>query len=172
MLPARAGAQALGGPAAPPAPPVPPVPDATIGAPMPDLARFLGPQEGTHATALAELRRGRKDTHWMWWVFPQLAALGRSPTAKAYGIADAGEAAAYLAHPVLGPRLIEAARAVLAHEGREPAAILGGVDALKLRSCATLFAAVPGAPPEFRAILDAFYGGEPDPLTLAALGGA
>ena len=137
---------------------------------MPDLSRFLAPQEQTFAAALAELRRGRKESHWMWWIFPQLASLGRSPTAKAYGLADLEEARAYLGHPVLGPRLIEAARAMLDHEGQPPDAILGGIDALKLRSCATLFAAVPGAPPEFRALLDAFHGGEPDPLTEAALG--
>ena len=136
---------------------------------MPDLDRFLAPQEQTFAAALSELRRGRKESHWMWWIFPQLAALGRSGAAKAYGIADLAEAKAYLAHPVLGPRLLEAARAMLAHRGRDPAAVLGGVDALKLRSCATLFAAVPGAPSEFRVLLDAFYGGEADPLTEAAL---
>jgi uncharacterized protein (DUF1810 family) len=136
---------------------------------MPDLDRFLAPQERTFAAALAELKRGRKESHWMWWIFPQLKALGRSGTAKAYGIADLTEAEAYLAHPVLGPRLLEAARAMLAHRGQDPASVLGGVDALKLRSCATLFAAIPGAPPEFRALLEAFYGGEADPLTEAAL---
>ena len=137
---------------------------------MPDLERFVAAQEESYPTALAELRRGRKESHWMWWIFPQLASLGRSGTAKAYGLADLEEARAYLGHPVLGPRLIEAARAMLDHEGQPPDAILGGIDALKLRSCATLFAAVPGAPPEFRALLDAFHGGEPDPLTEAALG--
>ena len=136
---------------------------------MPDLDRFLAPQEQSFATALAELKRGRKESHWMWWIFPQLGALGRSGTAKVFGIADLAEAEAYLAHPVLGPRLLEAARAMLAHRGREPASVLGGVDAMKLRSCATLFAALPGAPPEFRALLEAFYGGEADPLTEAAL---
>ena len=135
----------------------------------PGIERFLRAQESTFATALRELQAGRKETHWMWWIFPQLAALGRSPTAKTYGIADLEEARAYLAHPVIGPRLVEAARAMLRHQGRAPAAILGAVDALKLRSCATLFAAVPGAPPEFRAILDAFYDGEADPLTEAEL---
>ncbi len=139
---------------------------------MPDLSRFLAPQEQTFATAMAELARGRKESHWMWWIFPQLAALGRSPTAKAYGIADLEEARAYLAHPILGPRLVEAARAMLAHEGQPPEFILGGIDARKLRSCATLFAAVPGAPPEFEALLDAFHDGEPDPATRAELGRA
>ena len=138
---------------------------------MPDLERFVAAQERTFATALEELRRGRKESHWMWWVFPQLASLGRSGTAKAYGIADLAEAEAYLAHPMLGPRLVEAARAMLMHEGQAPEAVLGGIDALKLRSCATLFAAVPGAPGEFQEVLEAFYGGEADPLTLAALAG-
>ncbi len=135
---------------------------------MPDLDRFVAAQNQgrSYETALAELRRGRKTTHWIWWIFPQLAALGRSPTAKAYGIADLREATAYLAHPVLGPRLLEAARAMLAQAGTPAEAVLGGIDGLKLRSCATLFAAVPGAPPEFRAILNAFYDGEPDPRTL------
>ena len=136
---------------------------------MADLERFVSAQEGTYATALANLRRGRKESHWMWWIFPQLASLGRSGMAKAYGIADLAEAEAYLAHPVLGPRLVEAARAMLMHRGRDPAAVLGGIDALKLRSCATLFAAVPGAPGEFREMLDAFHGGEADPLTENAL---
>lgn len=136
---------------------------------MADLERFVAAQERTYDAALAELRRGRKESHWMWWIFPQLASLGRSGTAKAYGIADLAEAEAYLAHPVLGPRLVEAARAMLAHRGRDPAEVLGGIDAMKLRSCATLFAAVPGAPGEFRELLDAFHGGEADPLTEAAL---
>lgn len=134
-----------------------------------DLDRFLAPQEETFAQALAELRRGRKESHWMWWIFPQLGLLGRSPTARAYGLADLAEAEAYLAHPVLGPRLLDAARAMLAHRGTDAARVLGGVDAMKLRSCATLFAAVPGAPGEFRELLDAFYGGEGDPRTEAAL---
>lgn len=136
---------------------------------MPDLDRFVAAQGGSYVTALAELRRGRKDSHWMWWIFPQLAALGRSGTAKRYGIADLGEAEAYLAHPVLGPRLVEAMRAMLQHRGQAPEAVLGGIDGLKLRSCATLFAAVPGAAPVFHEVLEAFYGGEADPLTVAAL---
>ena len=133
------------------------------------LERFVPPQEKTFGAAMAELRAGRKESHWMWWIFPQLAALGRSGTAKAYGITDLAEARAYLAHPVLGSRLVEAARAMLMHRGRDAAAVLGGVDAMKLRSCATLFAAVPGADPVFEEVLEAFYGGEADPLTEAAL---
>ncbi len=136
---------------------------------MEGLERFVAAQEATWEAALAELGLGRKETHWMWWVFPQLAALGRSPTARRFGLAGAEEAAAWLAHPVLGPRLVAAARAMLAHRGTPPEAVLGPVDAMKLRSCATLFAALPGAPPEFRALLDAFWGGEGDPLTRARL---
>ena len=135
---------------------------------MPSLTRFHDAQADTYATALAELRRGRKVTHWMWFIFPQLAGLGRSATARYYGIADLAEACAYLADPVLGPRLSEVAQAMLAHEGQSAAAVLGAVDALKLRSCATLFRAAGGGP-EFQALLDAFYGGQGCPLTLAEL---
>jgi uncharacterized protein (DUF1810 family) len=105
----------------------------------------------------------------MWFVFPQLAALGRSPTAKHYGIAGLAEARAYLAHPVLGPRLHEAASAILMHGDERPETILGPIDALKLRSSATLFREAGGGP-DFQAILDSFYAGEACPLTLAALG--
>lgn len=133
------------------------------------LERFVEAQEGSWPIALAELRRGRKESHWMWWIFPQLATLGYSATSKHYGLADLAEARAYLAHPVLGPRLLEAARAMLVHAGQDPARILGQVDAAKLRSSATLFAALPEAPPEFQALLDAFHGGEADPRTLGAI---
>ena len=136
---------------------------------MDGLGRFVAAQERSWDTALAELRRGRKESHWMWWTFPQLAALGRSGTAKAYGIADLEEARAYLAHPVLGPRLVEAARAMLGNAGQRPEAVLGGIDAMKLRSSMTLFAAVPGADPVFGEVLEAFYGGEADPMTLERL---
>lgn len=136
---------------------------------MADLARFRDAQQGVYDTALAELRAGRKRTHWMWFVFPQLRSLGRSPTAKRYGIADADEARAYLADPVLGPRLVEAAAAVLAHRGTPAEAIMGQVDALKLRSSATLFEAA-GGDPVFRDVLDAFYDGARCKLTLAELG--
>jgi uncharacterized protein (DUF1810 family) len=133
---------------------------------MDGLERFVAAQEGTFGAALAELRAGRKKSHWMWWIFPQLGALGRSPTAKAFGLSGPAEAQGYLAHPVLGPRLLEAARAMLGNRGARPEAVLGAVDAMKLRSSATLFAALPEAPPEFRALLDAFFAGEGDPLTL------
>jgi uncharacterized protein (DUF1810 family) len=132
---------------------------------MKDLERFVAAQEGTWPAALAELRAGSKTSHWMWWVFPQLAALGRSGTAKAYGLESLAEAEAYLAHPVLGPRLVEAMRAMLGNRGRAPEEVLGEVDAMKLRSCATLFAALPGADPVFGEALAAFWGGKGDPLT-------
>ncbi|EPX84126.1 hypothetical protein ruthe_02336 [Rubellimicrobium thermophilum DSM 16684] len=132
---------------------------------MEGLDRFVAAQEKSWETALGELRAGQKTSHWMWWIFPQLAALGRSPTAKAFGLTGLEEAREYLAHPLLGPRLVEAARAMLAHAGRPPEAILGAVDAMKLRSSATLFAALPDAPPEFRALLEAFWDGQGDPLT-------
>ncbi|MEX5727232.1 uncharacterized protein Ga0609869_000585 [Rhodovulum iodosum] len=135
---------------------------------MPNLTRFLTAQSTTFPTALAELQAGHKQTHWMWFIFPQLASLGRSPTAKRYGIDTLAEARDYLAHPVLGPRLTRAAQAVLAHEGMTAEEIMGPIDALKLRSSATLFRAAGGGP-EFQAILDAFYGGQPCPLTEDAL---
>jgi uncharacterized protein (DUF1810 family) len=136
---------------------------------MADLTRFHDAQAGTYQIALAELRAGRKQSHWMWFVFPQLRSLGRSATARHYGIADLDEARAYLADPVLGPRLVEAAGAVLMHRGRPAEAIMGHVDALKLRSSATLFEAA-GGDRVFGEVLDAFYGGARCPLTVAELG--
>lgn len=132
------------------------------------LDRFVEAQRDSYDDALAELRAGRKTGHWMWWVFPQLAGLGHSSTARFYGIADAAEARAYLSHPLLGERLVEAMRTVAAASGTA-AAIMGPVDALKLRSSATLFAAVADGPAPFRAVLERFYGGEDDPLTLRLL---
>lgn len=134
-----------------------------------DLDRFVTAQAGSYAAALSELRRGRKQSHWMWWIFPQLAGLGRSPTAQAYAIRSRAEARAYLGHPLLGPRLVEATQAVLAAPGSAEA-IFGAVDAVKLRSSMTLFAAVAGDPAPFRAALDRFHDGEADPKTLELLG--
>lgn len=131
---------------------------------MPDLARFHDAQTGTFEVALAELRAGRKRSHWMWYIFPQLRALGRSPTAQHYGLVDLAEARDYLADPVLSERLTDAAKALLLHKDKDAAAIMGPIDALKLRSCATLFRAAGGGP-EFQAILDTFYDGTPCPLT-------
>ena len=106
-----------------------------------DLDRFVTAQEGTYPSALAELRRGRKTSHWMWFVFPQIRGLGHSPTAQRYALDGVTEARAYLAHPVLGPRLLEATRAVLDSGETDPVRLLGGIDALKLRSSMTLFEA-------------------------------
>jgi uncharacterized protein (DUF1810 family) len=130
-----------------------------------DLQRFVDAQEGVYETALAELRAGRKRSHWMWFVFPQIAGLGRSPAAQRYAIASLDEARAYLEHPVLGPRLREAAGVLAEKSGYTAADILGGIDALKLRSSMTLFARADPGEPVFAQVLDRFYDGEPDPET-------
>jgi len=132
-----------------------------------DLGRFVAAQDagGTYESAVAELRRGRKTGHWMWFVFPQIAGLGRSPTAQAYAISSLDEARAYLAHPVLGPRLIECATIVAQTQGRTAEQIFGGIDALKLRSCATLFHRADPAQPAFTDVLARFFDGRPDPAT-------
>ena len=134
------------------------------------LERFVAAQAPLYAHALAELKSGRKQGHWMWFVFPQLAGLGRSPTALFYGIASAAEARAYLVHPLLGPRLRECSEALLAHRGRSAESILGPVDALKLRSSMTLFEAVAEDAEPFARVLETFHDGERDPLTLDLLG--
>ncbi len=136
-----------------------------------DLDRFVAAQDGVYPQALAELRAGRKRSHWMWFIFPQIAGLGQSEMARTYAIAGADEARAYLAHPVLGPRLMEVAQAVAAAAGSADA-ILGGIDAVKLRSSMTLFAAVADDPLPFRAALDRFFGGEDDRATLGLLASA
>ena len=138
-----------------------------------DLERFVRAQDGngTYATALAELRRGRKVSHWMWFVFPQLAGLGRSSTARYYALESLTEAQAYFAHPVLGPRLVEAARALSELEGLSAEDVLGGIDALKLRSSMTLFARAAPEEPVFPEVLDRYFGGLPDRATEALLDG-
>ena len=131
-----------------------------------DLERFVQAQDEhrTYDQALSELRRGRKTSHWMWFVFPQIAGLGRSPMAQAYAIADLAEARAYLAHPVLGPRLVECAEIVASQKGLAAEEIFGGVDAMKLRSSMTLFARADPAQAVFAAVLDQYFDG-PDPET-------
>ena len=131
------------------------------------LERFVEAQDsgGTYAAALQELRQGRKTSHWMWFVFPQVAGLGHSPMAQAYALASLDEARDYLAHPVLGPRLRECTAAVLTHADRSAEQIFGGIDALKLRSSMTLFARADPNEPAFLTVLEAFYGGEPDERT-------
>ena len=131
-----------------------------------DLARFVDAQRDVHATALAELRAGRKRTHWMWFVFPQIEGLGSSWMAQRYAIASAAEAEAYLRHPVLGSRLVERAEALLAIEGRSAREILGPPDDLKLKSSATLFAAVSPPGSAFERVLDKYFAGERDEATL------
>jgi uncharacterized protein (DUF1810 family) len=139
------------------------------------LERFVAAQDagGTYEQALAELRRGRKTSHWMWFVFPQVAGLGQSPTARRYAISSLDEARAYLRHPVLGPRLGEAA-GVLAGltgpAGGDADAIFGGLDAQKLRSSMTLFHRADPDEAVFRAVLDQYFGGREDPATDRLLG--
>ena len=141
---------------------------------MPDdphnLARFVDAQRAVYDAVLAELRRGRKASHWMWFVFPQIAGLGRSPMAREYAIGSREEARAYLAHPVLGPRLRECAALVAETERRSITEILGPIDGVKFRSSMTLFAEVAPGEPVFRQALDKYFDGQPDPLTLERLG--
>lgn len=134
-----------------------------------DLERFVAAQEDSYARALAELRHGRKASHWMWFIFPQIAGLGSSPRARFYAIASAEEARAYLAHPLLGARLRAATQAVLAHRGERAETILGSVDALKFRSSMTLFDAVAEESEPFATALTFFYAGKKDRATLALL---
>ncbi|ADG11893.1 DUF1810 domain-containing protein [Caulobacter segnis] len=136
---------------------------------MADLSRFVEAQATTYQTALAELRRGRKESHWMWFVFPQIQGLGSSPTARFYAIADLAEARAYLEHPVLGPRLLEVVAAINALPGADAHAVFGAPDDLKLRSSLTLFQAAAPDEPAFGQALDKFFGGAPDPRTLEQL---
>jgi uncharacterized protein (DUF1810 family) len=134
-----------------------------------DLGRFVRAQADSYEAALAEVRAGRKRSHWMWFVFPQLDGLGSSLTARFYAIKSAAEAAAYLAHPVLGPRLAECAQAALGVEGKSAAEVFGSPDDLKLRSCATLFAHVSPAGSVFHRLLDRYFPGGPDAVTLRLL---
>jgi uncharacterized protein (DUF1810 family) len=129
------------------------------------LERFVSAQAGTYEAALAELTAGRKRTHWMWFVFPQIAGLGSSPTAQRHAIASLGEARDYLDHPVLGPRLRQCAQTLLGVEHRSATEIFGYPDDLKLRSSMTLFARTAADPGVFQAVLDRYYSG-PDPRTL------
>lgn len=136
---------------------------------MPTLQRFLHAQQAAYPTALAEIQNGRKRSHWMWFIFPQLRGLGFSETARFYGLQDAAEAAAYLAHPVLGSRLIEICEALLKLNSTNATRIFGSPDDLKLCSSVTLFRAMPGAAAVFSQVLEQFFGGEPDSRTLELL---
>ena len=135
-----------------------------------DLARFVQAQVGTHEAAVRELRAGRKTGHWIWYELPQLAGLGRSPMSVRYAISGLEEARAYLAHPVLGPRLDECCEALLVHRGLDAADILGSIDAVKVRSSMTLFHRAGPDAAVFQRVLDTFYGGTPDSRTDALLG--
>jgi uncharacterized protein (DUF1810 family) len=132
---------------------------------MNDLGRFVEAQEPVYDTVVEELRGGRKTGHWIWFIFPQLAGLGHSWMSQRYAVASLGEARAYLAHPVLGSRLRECAGLVLAAKGATAEEILGFIDAMKLRSCMTLFHRAVPDEPIFAQVLDRFFGGQPDELT-------
>ena len=135
-----------------------------------DLGRFHEAQAGMYEIALREIKAGRKISHWMWYIYPQLKGLGRSPMAKHYGIENIDEARAYLADPLLSARLYEAAGNLLVLDGDDAVAIFGDIDAMKLRSSMTLFASVSDAGSLFHLVIDKYFGGEMDPLTLGMLG--
>jgi uncharacterized protein (DUF1810 family) len=131
-----------------------------------DLERFVSAQDsgGTYQQAVTELRKGRKTSHWMWFIFPQIAGLGRSAMAQAYAISDLAQAQAYLRHPVLGQRLVECAEIVASHHGLTAEQIFGGIDSIKLRSSMTLFAHADPEQAIFREVIDQYFAG-PDPET-------
>ena len=134
------------------------------------LQRFIDAQDGgTYEQALSELRHGAKRSHWMWFVFPQLAGLGRSETARFYAIADLAEARAYLAHPVLGPRLVESARTLTGLDRKNAVAVFGGIDAQKLHSSMALFARAAPDEPAFATVLDEYFAGATDDATTSRL---
>ncbi len=135
-----------------------------------DLDRFVQAQQGVYARALAEVRDGRKRSHWMWFVFPQFRGLGYSETSRRYAVKSLAEAEAYLRHPVLGPRLVECAEAALGVEGRSALEVFGSPDDMKLRSCATLFARASPPGSVFHRLLDKYFEGRPDGETLRLLG--
>jgi uncharacterized protein (DUF1810 family) len=136
-----------------------------------DLERFVQAQHGVYPGAMDELRRGRKTGHWMWFIFPQVAGLGRSEMSRHYAISSLDEARAYLAHPVLGPRLRECAELMLAATGRTAEEVLGGIDAVKLRSSMTLFQRATPDVSVFQDVLDRYYGGIADAATEDILAG-
>lgn len=135
-----------------------------------DLNRFVEAQSGDYEQALRELRRGRKVGHWIWYILPQMRGLGMSSMSSRYGIGSLDEAKAYLAHPVLGPRLRECVEAVCTHKGMSAGQILGSLDAMKFRSCLTLFAEADGPDSAFARALGQFFDDQRDPKTLELLG--
>ncbi len=134
-----------------------------------DLQRFVDAQDRVYPAVLSELANGRKESHWMWFVFPQIAGLGQSPTAVKFAISSLEEALAFLSHPVLGSRLRECAALTLSVEGRTARQIFGPIDEMKFRSSMTLFARIAPEESVFRQCLDTYFGGAPDPATLAKL---
>jgi uncharacterized protein (DUF1810 family) len=138
---------------------------------MPDkeLIRFLEAQNQMYLTALSEVKKGGKKSHWMWFIFPQLKGLGASETARYFGLNGISEATEYLKHPVLGRHLVEISQALLSLEGKTANHIFGSPDDLKLRSCMTLFAAVEKSNPVFSQVLDKYFDGQPDAQTLSIL---
>lgn len=134
-----------------------------------ELIRFLDAQNQVYLKALSEIKKGKKDTHWMWYIFPQIKGLGSSETANYYAIKDMNEAAAYLQHPILSKHLVEIAEEVLNLKGKTAIQIFGTPDDMKLRSCMTLFANVENTNPVFQKVLEKFFNGVPDELTLQLL---
>lgn len=134
-----------------------------------DLKRFLDAQHNVYRQALSEIKKGRKQSHWMWFIFPQVKGLGYSSNAQYYGIGNREEASAYLQHPVLGARLVEISTALLQLPQHNALTIMGSPDDQKLRSSMTLFAQVPGANPIFGQVLQAYFGGQQDVRTLELL---
>jgi len=134
-----------------------------------NLKRFIDAQQRDYATALTEIKSGRKRSHWIWYIFPQIGGLGYSEMSKRYAIKDLSEAIAYLAHPVLGQRLVEISTALLNLKSISATGVMGSPDDLKLRSSMTLFAQVPGADPVFDTVLEKYFQGEKDRATLQLL---
>lgn len=135
-----------------------------------DLSRFITSQQTDYPTALAEIKSGKKTTHWIWYIFPQIKGLGQSSNSVFYAIQSLEEARQFLAHPYLGANLIEISKALLELESNNPVGVMGThTDAVKLRSSMTLFSIADETQPVFQAVLDKFFGGEPDPLTISIL---
>lgn len=134
-----------------------------------NLSEFVSAQDEVYDRVRRELSAGRKETHWIWFIFPQLAALGQSSTSKKYGLASKAGARSYFEHPVLGPRLRECTRLMLASPSRDISSIMGFPDDLKFRSSMTLFAVAAPEEPAFKAALEKFFNGAPDPLTIKLL---
>jgi len=134
-----------------------------------DLRRFVVAQQDVYDAAVSELRAGRKTSHWMWFIFPQIAGLGQSATAQKYAVTSLAEAESYLAHPLLGPRLLECARILTQLNGRTAREVFGAVDAQKLQSSMTLFARAAAEPSPFGEVLDQYFDGDEDEATLQRL---